>query len=69
MFINLSMTRVSTPSYRRILVTEGGDGIATARQLLGMPVPSTSAEATSNDEAADDTLDPRCPCCGSRRRI
>lgn len=43
--------------------------IATARQLLGMPVPSTSAEANGNGEAADDTLDPPCPCCGGRMRI
>jgi Putative transposase len=45
------------------------EGIATARQLLGMPVPSTSAQANSNGEAPDDTLNPPCPCCGGRMRI
>jgi hypothetical protein len=43
--------------------------IATARQLLGMPAPSVSAEANSTAEAADDTLNPPCPCCGGRMRI
>jgi hypothetical protein len=43
--------------------------IATARQLLGVPAPSVSAEANSTDEAADDTLNPPCPCCGGRMRI
>jgi hypothetical protein len=51
------------------LSTDGSRCIATARQLLDMPVPSTSAEANSNGEAANDTLDPPCPCCGSRMRI
>jgi hypothetical protein len=43
--------------------------IATARELLGTPAPSISAEANSADEAADDALDPPCPCCGGRMRI
>ena len=43
--------------------------IATARQLLGVPVPSLSAKASSTAEAADDTLNPPCPCCGGRMRI
>jgi hypothetical protein len=43
--------------------------IATARKLLGMPVPSISAQANSTAEADDDTLDPPCPCCGGRMRI
>ena len=43
--------------------------IATARQLLHMPVASVSAEANSTAEAADDTPDPPCPCCGGRMRI
>jgi hypothetical protein len=34
-----------------------------------MPVPNTSAEADSNGEEADDTLNPPCPCCGSPMRI
>jgi hypothetical protein len=42
--------------------------IATARELLGTPAPSISAEANSTD-AADDTLTPPCPCCGGRMRI
>jgi len=45
------------------------DRIATARKLLDMPVPSVSPKANSTGEAADDTLDPPCPCCGSRMRI
>src|SRR4030088_136162 len=36
--------------------------IATARRLLGVPAPSVSAEANSTAEAADDTLNPPCPC-------
>jgi hypothetical protein len=43
--------------------------IATARRLLDMPVPSIAAEANSSGEAVDNTLDPPCPCCGSRMRI
>jgi hypothetical protein len=43
--------------------------IAMARQLLGMPEPSVAAEANSTAEAADDPLDPPCPCCGGRMRI
>jgi hypothetical protein len=34
-----------------------------------MPVPTIAAEANSAAEAVDDTLDPPCPCCGSRMRI
>jgi len=45
------------------------EAIATARKLLDMPVPSTSAKANSTGEAADDTLKPPCPCCGGRMRI
>jgi hypothetical protein len=41
--------------------------IATARKLLDMPVCNNSADATA--EMADDTLNPPCPCCGSRMRI
>src|SRR5262249_45241474 len=43
--------------------------IAAARELLGTPASSTSAEANSNADAADDTLDLPCPCCGGRMRI
>jgi hypothetical protein len=43
--------------------------IAVARELLDMPAPSTSTEANSTGDAADDTLDPPCPCCGGRMRI
>jgi hypothetical protein len=43
--------------------------IATARELLGTPAPRISAEANSADEAADDALDPPCPCCGGRMRV
>ena len=43
--------------------------IATARKLLDMPLSGVSAEADSKYEAADDTLDPPCPCCGGRMRI
>ena len=43
--------------------------ITTARQLLGVPVPSLSAKASSTAEPADDTLNPPCPCCGGRMRI
>jgi hypothetical protein len=43
--------------------------IATARELLGSHAPSISAEANSTGQAADDTLDPPCPCCGGRMRI
>jgi hypothetical protein len=45
------------------------EGIATARKLLGMPVPSISADADSMGTPADDTLNPPCPCCGGRMRI
>jgi hypothetical protein len=48
--------------------TAKAECIATARQLLGTPAPSISAEANSTD-AADDTLTPPCPCCGGRMRI
>jgi hypothetical protein len=34
-----------------------------------MPVPSVTAQANSTAEAADDGLDPPCPCCGGRMRI
>jgi hypothetical protein len=34
------------------------DGIATARKLLGMPLPSISADASSTGAAGDDTLNP-----------
>ena len=43
--------------------------ITTARRLLDMPVPTVSAKPCSTDDAADDTLDPPCPCCGGRMRI
>jgi hypothetical protein len=43
--------------------------IATARKLLGMPVPNISADAGNTGTAADDTLNPPCPCCGGRMRI
>ena len=43
--------------------------IATARKLLGMPVPNISADAGSTGTAGDDTLNPPCPCCGGRMRI
>jgi hypothetical protein len=49
--------------------TAKAECIATARRLLGVPVPGVSAEANSTTEAADDTLDPPCPCCGGRMRI
>jgi hypothetical protein len=49
--------------------TAKAECIATARQLLGMPVPSVTAQANSTAEVADDTLDPPCPCCGGRMRI
>jgi len=46
--------------------------IATARKLLDMPAPDISADAGSTGAAAvddADTLNPPCPCCGSRMRI
>jgi Putative transposase/Transposase zinc-binding domain len=47
--------------------------IATARKLLGMPMPSISVEAGSTDDVAADPCtdhaDPPCPCCSSRMRI
>jgi hypothetical protein len=43
--------------------------IATARKLLGMPVPNIAADVGSTGAAGDDTLNPPCPCCGSRMRI
>jgi hypothetical protein len=45
------------------------EGIATARKLLGMPVPNISADAGSTGAAGDDTLNPPCPRCGGRMRI
>jgi len=49
--------------------TARAECIATARKLLGTPAPSISAEANSTGDAADDTLDPPCPCYGGRMRI
>jgi hypothetical protein len=47
--------------------------IATARKLLGMPVPAISANtggAADHDPIHDaDALTPPCPCCGGRMRI
>jgi Putative transposase len=45
------------------------ESIATARKLLDMPVPSIAADSNRSREEADDTLNPPCPCCGSRMRI
>jgi hypothetical protein len=49
--------------------TTKAEQIATARKLLATPAPNIATEANSTDDAADDTLDPPCPCCGSRMRI
>jgi Putative transposase/Transposase zinc-binding domain len=49
--------------------TAKAEHIATARKLLGTPAPNISSEANNAEDAADDTLNPPCPCCGSRMRI
>jgi len=45
------------------------ENIATARRLLGTPVPRISTEDNSASDAPADTLSPPCPCCGGRMRI
>jgi hypothetical protein len=74
-FIRRFLTHILPQGFHRIrhygllAGSTKAERIATAHKLLGMPVPSVSAEANSTAEAADDTLDPPCPCCGGRMRI
>jgi hypothetical protein len=74
-FIRRFLIHVLPKGFHRIrhygLFTGGAkaEGIATARKLLGMPVPSISADADSMGTPGDDTLNPPCPCCGGRMRI
>ena len=69
-FIRRFLTHILPQGFHRIrhygllAGSTKAERIATAHKLLGMPVPSVSAEANSTAEAADDTLDPPCPCCG-----
>jgi hypothetical protein len=53
--------------YKAALSVAYGAGLRAAE--VDMPLPSIAAEANSSGEAADDTLDPPCPCCGGRMRI
>ena len=49
--------------------TAKAEHIATARKLLDMPAPDVSETAEGGDTDANDPLNPKCPCCGSRMRI
>jgi Putative transposase len=49
--------------------TAKADNIATARRLLGTPVPHMPPEANGASDAPAETLSTPCPCCGGRMRI
>jgi hypothetical protein len=49
--------------------TAKAEHIATARKLLDMPASNVSAAADGGNTDANDTLNPKCPCCGGRMRI
>jgi hypothetical protein len=48
-------------NYGLLAGTAKAERIATARKLLGTPVPNIAAKANSTWDA-----DPPCPCCGGR---
>ena len=54
--------------YGLLAGTGKAENIVIARKLLGMPAPDVAAAAGGNSDASD-SLNPPCPCCGSRMRI
>jgi Putative transposase/Transposase zinc-binding domain len=74
-FIRRFLIHVLPPGFHRIrhyglfAGATKAEHIATARKLMGTPALNVSAEAASTGDAADDALNPTCPCCGSRMRI
>jgi hypothetical protein len=55
--------------YGLLAGTAKTEHIATARKLLDMPAPDVSAAADGGDTDVNDTLNPKCPCCGGRMHI